>query len=93
VKTGQGDVLDADAGPGSVFHPTISANNDVPSATNLFWTNHDDLVFPWEKSGWLHLYAVPVQGGTARALTVGSSRSYTSSSARTASAWLFVHSG
>src|SRR5206468_1901806 len=24
-----------------------------------------------EKSGWLHLYAVPVQGGTARALTVG----------------------
>src|SRR6266403_607403 len=72
VKTGQGRrVWIADAGPGSVFHPTISANNDVPSATNLFWTNHDDLVFPWEKSGWLHLYAVPVQGGTARALTVG----------------------
>jgi dipeptidyl aminopeptidase/acylaminoacyl peptidase len=72
VKTGQGRrVWIADAGPGSVFHPTISANNDVPSATNLFWTNHDDLVFPWEKSGWLHLYAVPVQGGTVRALTVG----------------------
>jgi dipeptidyl aminopeptidase/acylaminoacyl peptidase len=65
VKTGQGRrVWIADAGPGSVFHPT-------PSATNLFWTNHEDLVFPWEKSGWLHLYAVPVQGGTARALTVG----------------------
>ena len=65
VKTGQGRrVWIADAGPGSVFYPT-------PSATNLFWTNHDDLVFPWEKSGWLHLYAVPVQGGTARALTVG----------------------
>jgi dipeptidyl aminopeptidase/acylaminoacyl peptidase len=65
VKTGQGRrVWIADAGPGSVFHPT-------PSATNLFWTNHDDLVFPWEKSGWLHLYAVPVQGGTARSLTVG----------------------
>src|SRR5258707_10797796 len=72
VKTGQGRrVWIADAGPGSVFRPTISANSDVPSATNLFWTNHDDLVFPWEKSGWLHLYAVPVQGGTARALTVG----------------------
>src|SRR5438477_8275880 len=72
VKTGQGRrVWIADAGPGSVFHPTISANNDVPSATNLFWTNHDDLVFPWEKSGWLHLYAVPVRGGEARALTVG----------------------
>jgi dipeptidyl aminopeptidase/acylaminoacyl peptidase len=65
VKTGQGRrIWIADAGPGSVFHPTLSA-------TNLFWTNHDDLVFPWEKSGWLHLYAVPVQGGTARALTVG----------------------
>ena len=72
VKTGQGRrVWIADAGPGSVFHTTTSANNDVPSATNLFWTNHDDLVFPWEKSGWLHLYAVPVHGGTARALTVG----------------------
>ena len=65
VKTGQGRrAWIADAGPGSVFHPTLSA-------TNLFWTNHDDLVFPWEKSGWLHLYAVPMQGGTARALTVG----------------------
>ncbi len=72
VKTGQGRrVWIADAGPGSVFRPTISANNDTPSATNLFWTNLDDLVFPWEKSGWLHLYAVPVRGGAARALTVG----------------------
>src|SRR5690349_16047900 len=72
AKTGQGRrVWVADAGPGSVFRPTISVNNDTPSATNLFWTSHDDLVFPWEKSGWMHLYAVPVQGGTARALTVG----------------------
>jgi dipeptidyl aminopeptidase/acylaminoacyl peptidase len=72
VKTGQGRrVWIAEAGPGSVFHPTLSATLDAPSTTNLFWTNHDDLVFPWEKSGWLHLYAVPVQGGTARALTVG----------------------
>jgi len=72
VKTGQGRrVWIADAGPGSVFHPTLSANNDVPSATNLFWTNHDDLVFLWEKSGWLHLYAVPLRGGAARALTAG----------------------
>jgi len=72
VTTGQGRrVWIADAGPGSVFRPTISANNDTPSATNLFWTNLDDLVFPWEKSGWQHLYAVPVRGGTARALTAG----------------------
>jgi dipeptidyl aminopeptidase/acylaminoacyl peptidase len=75
VKTGQGRrVWIADAGRGSLFHPTRSATNDVPdvdAATNLFWTNHDDLVFPWEKSGWLHLYAVPVRGGAARALTAG----------------------
>jgi dipeptidyl aminopeptidase/acylaminoacyl peptidase len=72
VKTGQGQrIWIADAGPGSVFHPTLSATNDVSSATNLFWTNHDDLVFLWEKTGWLHLYAVPVRGGSARALTAG----------------------
>src|SRR4029077_3089963 len=72
VKTGRGRrVWTADAGPGSVFRATISVNNDSPSTTNLFWTSHDELVFPWEKSGWLHLYAVPLQGGTARALTAG----------------------
>ncbi len=72
VKTGRGRrVWSADAGPGSVFHTTTSANNDTSSTTNLLWTNHDDLVFPWEKSGWLHLYAVPVLGGPARALTAG----------------------
>jgi dipeptidyl aminopeptidase/acylaminoacyl peptidase len=75
VKTGQGRrVWIADAGPGSIFRPTRSATNDVPdfpSTTNLFWTNHDDLVFPWEKSGWMHLYAVAVRGGAARPLTVG----------------------
>ncbi len=72
VRTGKGRrVWTADAGAGSVFRPTVSANNDTPALTNLFWTSHDDLVFPWEKSGWLHLYAVPVQGGTARALTAG----------------------
>jgi dipeptidyl aminopeptidase/acylaminoacyl peptidase len=72
VKTGQGRrIWIADAGPGSVFRPTISVNNDTPSATNLFWTYHDDLVFPWEKSGWQHLYAIPVRGGAVRALTAG----------------------
>jgi dipeptidyl aminopeptidase/acylaminoacyl peptidase len=54
----------ADAGSGSVFQPTLSEGN-------LFWTSHDELVFPWEKTGWLHLYAVPAQGGPARALTAG----------------------
>jgi dipeptidyl aminopeptidase/acylaminoacyl peptidase len=65
VKTGVGRrVWTADAGVGSVFHETLSE-------ANLFWTSHDQLVFPWEKTGWLHLYAVPAQGGTARAMTSG----------------------
>src|SRR5437588_5439275 len=53
VKTGQGRrVWTADAGPGSAVRPTGSPTNEgpeLPSATNLFWTNHHDLVFPWER--------------------------------------------
>ena len=67
VKTGQGRrVWIADAGPGSVFHTTTSANNDGPTTTSLFWTNHDELVFPWEKTGWQQLYAVHPRGRLAR---------------------------
>ena len=65
VKTGEGRrVWIADSGVGSVFQPTLTEES-------LFWTAHDELVFPWEKTGWLHLYAVPVQGGAARPLTSG----------------------
>jgi dipeptidyl aminopeptidase/acylaminoacyl peptidase len=65
VKSGIGQrVWTADTGAGSVFHQTLSENN-------LFWTSRGQLVFPWEKTGWLHLYTVSVQGGTARPLTAG----------------------
>jgi dipeptidyl aminopeptidase/acylaminoacyl peptidase len=65
VKTGEGRrVWVADPGAGSVFQPTLMEEN-------LYWTSRDELVFPWEKTGWLHLYAVPAQGGAARALTAG----------------------
>ena len=64
-QTGQGrTVWQADAGTGSVYRPTLSDQN-------LFWTREDRLVFPWEKSGWLQLYAVSVQGGAAQSLTSG----------------------
>lgn len=53
-------------GPGSYFW-SISADNQ------LFWSADDQIVFPWEGDGWLHLYAVPAQGGTARLLTPGNS--------------------
>jgi dipeptidyl aminopeptidase/acylaminoacyl peptidase len=60
VKTGEGRrAWSADAGSGSVFQPTLSEEN-------LFWTSRDELVFPWEKTGWLHLYAVAARGGAAQ---------------------------
>lgn len=67
VASGHGHrVWRAEEGAGSVFHPTLSD-------TNLFWMKDGGLVFPWEKTGWLQLYAVAVQGGAAAALTSGSS--------------------
>ncbi|HKD55409.1 MAG TPA: prolyl oligopeptidase family serine peptidase, partial [Steroidobacteraceae bacterium] len=57
-------VWNADEGVGSVFHPSLSD-------ANLLWTQSGALVFPWEKTGWLQLYAVPGSGGAAVALTSG----------------------
>jgi dipeptidyl aminopeptidase/acylaminoacyl peptidase len=57
------EIYRAPAGPGSVFHP-------LSSDTQLVWSG-DQIVFPAESDGWLHLYAVPVTGGTARLLTPG----------------------
>jgi dipeptidyl aminopeptidase/acylaminoacyl peptidase len=65
VKTGQTrQVWKADAGYGSAFQGVV-ANSQ------LYWGARDQLVFPWEKDGWLHLYSVPVAGGAARLLTPG----------------------
>ncbi|WP_448663361.1 S9 family peptidase [Sphingomonas sp. CJ20] len=39
---------------------------------NLFWSADGQLVFPWERSGWLHPYAIDAaKGGTPRELTPG----------------------
>jgi dipeptidyl aminopeptidase/acylaminoacyl peptidase len=54
----------ADGGVGSAFAPTLAP-------TNLLWNSSDELVFPWEKTGWLQLYAIPARGGTPRAITQG----------------------
>jgi dipeptidyl aminopeptidase/acylaminoacyl peptidase len=54
----------SDPGAGSVFHPTLSPGN-------LLWNSRDELVFPWEKTGWLQLYAIPARGGTVRSVTSG----------------------
>lgn len=41
------------------------------SSENLYWMANDELIFPWERKGWQHLYAVKSAGGEARLLTPG----------------------
>ena len=59
-------VFTAEAGRGSVFHPLTAPNQ-------VLWASSGNLVFPWERDGWLHLYSVSVRGTTAgpRLLTFG----------------------
>jgi dipeptidyl aminopeptidase/acylaminoacyl peptidase len=54
----------APAGPGGRYYGTRSRN--------LFWSRSGLILFPWEQSGWLHVYALDAQrGGAPRALTAG----------------------
>jgi len=65
VATGRGrEVWKADAGRGSAFREIVAENQ-------LLWGAGSRLVFPWEKDGWTHLYAVPLSGGVAALLTPG----------------------
>lgn len=54
----------AEEGAGSVFR-------GISAAQQLMWTSDDQLVFPWEKEGWTHLYSIPASGGKAICLTPG----------------------
>lgn len=58
-------VWKASPGYGSAFQGFFSAPNQV------FWTSSQYLVFPWESDGWVHLYGLPANGGSARLLTPG----------------------
>lgn len=65
VATGAGrEVWHADQGPGSVHHAMVADDQ-------LYWADGDRIAFPWEKSGWLHLYSVSAEGGPATELTPG----------------------
>ncbi len=65
VATGVGRTIwTADRGPGSVFRGVVARNQ-------LVWAAGDRIVFPWEKDGWTHLYAVDARGGRATLLTPG----------------------
>ena len=66
VTTGQGrEIWRAHDGPGSVFHETENEDQQ------LYWSAGGHIVFPWEGSGWVHLYSVSASGGTATELTPG----------------------
>ena len=58
------EVWNAQPGAGSVFQA-------VTSARQIHWVAGERLVFPWERSGWLQLYAVSNAGGTPTPLTPG----------------------
>ncbi len=63
--SGEGHAIwKADEGPGSAF-----ASND--EGGRIFWTADGRIAFPWEKTGWLHLWSVPAVGGAAVDLTPG----------------------
>ena len=67
IATGNAkEIWRADAGRGSVFVDDIPTNE-----TLLWWTKGNQLVFPWEKDGWLHLYSVNTNDGKVKLLTPG----------------------
>ena len=56
AESGTGrELWHASSGPGSVFH-------DMSADTQLFWGAGDRIVFPWESTGWLHLYSISTHG-------------------------------
>ena len=66
AKTGKGrEVWRSKRGVGSRFWGFM--NNE----RQLFWGEGDRIAFPWERSGWVHLYSVPAAGGDAIELTPG----------------------
>jgi dipeptidyl aminopeptidase/acylaminoacyl peptidase len=56
-------VFTADTGAGSAFRAVVG--------DQLMWAADDRLVFPWERTGWTSLYAVPAAGGRPTLLTPG----------------------
>jgi dipeptidyl aminopeptidase/acylaminoacyl peptidase len=67
VETGvTRELWKASAGKGSVLF------TDIPTEENLlWWTGNDQLLFPYEKDGWQHLYTLNVNSGTTKLLTPG----------------------
>jgi dipeptidyl aminopeptidase/acylaminoacyl peptidase len=64
VDSGNGrELWHAATGPGSAFHAMIAENQ-------LFWGAGDRIVFPWEKTGYMHLYSISIHGDAPTPLNV-----------------------
>jgi dipeptidyl aminopeptidase/acylaminoacyl peptidase len=67
IQTGKAEILfTADLGKGSVWVNDLPAGGD-----KLAWTKNNEIIFPWEKTGWLHLYSIAVDSKKIKALTPG----------------------
>jgi dipeptidyl aminopeptidase/acylaminoacyl peptidase len=56
ADTGSGrELWHASEGPGSVFH-------SMAAESQLFWGAGGRIVFPWERTGWMHLYSISTHG-------------------------------
>ncbi|HEY7234291.1 MAG TPA: prolyl oligopeptidase family serine peptidase, partial [Gemmatimonadaceae bacterium] len=63
--TGKGhEIWHANAGAGSRFY-ALEGNSAFA------WGADDRIVFPWEATGWVHLYSIAASGGTPTLLTPG----------------------
>ncbi len=65
IRTGTGrELFRAQNGPGSLFH-------EIEATQQIFWTAGNRIVFPWERTGWNHLYSIAAAGGNPIELTPG----------------------
>jgi dipeptidyl aminopeptidase/acylaminoacyl peptidase len=65
ATTGQGaPAWTADTGTGSLFH-------EIEMKNQLLWMADNRLIFPWEKTGWVHLYELKPGEKSAKELTPG----------------------
>jgi dipeptidyl aminopeptidase/acylaminoacyl peptidase len=63
AESGKGrELWHASDGPGSAFHPMVATSQ-------LFWGAGDHIVFPWERTGWMHLYSISTRGDVPKPLT------------------------
>ena len=67
LQTGKASTLfTADFGKGSAWV------NDLPAGDNtLAWTKNNTIIFPWEKTGWVHLYRIEIDTKKIQELTPG----------------------